>query len=520
VKINLFFNLVAGMALTLQPSAGFSSADEYVLRSHIPPKIAEIEIVNPEGSAPKIYLKNSSTPKPLPSVKRTTASLDLVPSLTIPEFAFGCVATTARDIKSLRIEFTGPGVGSCRQTISLKQNGAVLDILSYDTLRFTGRAGGKISLSLVAYDGQEHQDSVLLSHLAGTFDIQLPLSGLGKRLDLRRVTALTIETTEPETELRLDSFILERYERKRAKTSRLGFWVWNYHEALANPQSIFDICRKVGADRLFVQIPSLKDETEIWMAYVRFFQEAKKAGIEAFALDGYPEAIHFSAPLIEKIAKLQKLMSSTELAGVQLDIEPYLLEEFFAIQTGFTKYLATIDKIKSIMRSPAKLSVALPFWFSEHRVSGRPVSFAVMDRVDEVAVMSYRTDVDEVRAITEDTLRYGDLTEKSVWLALETIPLAPERYTTLTPEPRHDLADAYLDRKKKRLVLNPPGALKDIEGFRIQRRITVHPERITFAGQDRKKLHDSVERLVNKIANPSLAGVVIHDLRGFVALSQ
>jgi hypothetical protein len=334
------------------------------------------------------------------------------------------------------------------------------------------------------------------------------------------VNALSIETTEQETELRIDNFTFERYERNRTKTSRLGFWVWDYHEALNSPQSIFDMCRKIGADRLFLQIPSLKDEAEIWAGYVRFFKEAKKAGVEVFALDGYPEAIYSSAPLIEKITKLQELMSSTELPGVQLDIEPYLLEEFFAAESGFTKYLTTIDKIKSIMRSPAKLSVALPFWFSEHRINGRPVSFAVMDRVDEVAVMSYRTDMDEVRAIAEDTLRYGDLADKTVWLALETGPLAPERYLTLKPEPRHDLADAYLDRKNKRLVLDSPGARTDVEGFRVQRRITVRPERITFAGQDRKKLHDSVQRLTNRIVNPSLAGVVIHDLKGFAALSE
>jgi hypothetical protein len=41
-----------------------------------------------------------------------------------------------------------------------------------------------------------------------------------------------------------------------------------------------------------------------------------------------------------------------------------------------------------------------------------------MDLADEVAVMSYRTDMDELQAIARDTLRYGDLVGIPVWLAL------------------------------------------------------------------------------------------------------
>ena len=67
----------------------------------------------------------------------------------------------------------------------------------------------------------------------------------------------------------------------------------------------------------------------------------------------------------------------------------------------------------------------MPFWFTSTVHRSRPLAFAVMDRADEVAVMSYRTDVQELTAISEDTLRYGFLTGIPVWLGMETTRLLP-----------------------------------------------------------------------------------------------
>ena len=69
----------------------------------------------------------------------------------------------------------------------------------------------------------------------------------------------------------------------------------------------------------------------------------------------------------------------------------------------------------------------MPFWFSAKTVQNRPLDFELMDRVDEVAVMSYRTDLDDLRGITEHTLRYGDAVGVPIWLAVETRPLPVDR---------------------------------------------------------------------------------------------
>lgn len=206
--------------------------------------------------------------------------------------------------------------------------------------------------------------------------------------------------------------------------------------------------------------------------------------------------------------------------GLQLDIEPYLLEDFVADGSGYLRYLAAIDAIKGALPQGARLSVVMPFWFVSQTVRGRPLTFEVMDRTDEIAVMSYRTDLDELGAIAEDTLRYGDLIGSPVWLSLETTTLPVERHVVLKQE--QQFADAYLDRKNRRLVFAPPtaGIFPKTDWFRVHHRVTVNPERLTFAGQPRKNVQQAVNTLFERLGHPSLAGILIHHLDGFLALPE
>ncbi|MDQ2695508.1 MAG: hypothetical protein M3Z21_09080 [Pseudomonadota bacterium] len=307
----------------------------------------------------------------------------------------------------------------------------------------------------------------------------------------------------------------------RRGDAKLGFWLWEYRAALARREAVLDACRDWRCARLLVQLPALDDPPSLWSAYARFLAMAGERGIEAFALDGYPEAIHDPRPLLDKLQRLRALKPQG-LAGVQLDIEPYLLAEFsHDPEAALSRYLAAVGRIQRAVDGWTRLSVVMPFWFAALAVHGRPAAFAIMDMADEVAVMSYRTDLEELQAGAADILRYGDLAAVPVWLAVETVALPLERHLVLRPEPRRELADAYLDRSAGRLVLEPPGAdTAPADRFRIHHRIEVRPERITFAGQTRRQVLAAVAALAAAVANPSLAGVLIHDLDHFLALPE
>jgi hypothetical protein len=252
--------------------------------------------------------------------------------------------------------------------------------------------------------------------------------------------------------------------------------------------------------------------------------KVQEAGIEAWALDGYPEAIQEPHKLADKIQRLFRLVKPGALFGVQLDIEPYLVPGFLEEEAQLRLYVEAIETLTDAVAGRARLSMVIPFWLTTPTIDGRPLAYAVMDRADEVAVMSYRTDLDEVQDIAEDILRYGNVIGTPVWLAIETTPLPVEQHVVLRRETNPARAEALLDHDRRLLQWVPPTVMQAMptqrEWFRIHHRFTVRPERLTFAGRSRAEVSMAVKRLLDTTSHRSFAGVIIHDLDGFRALSE
>ena len=84
--------------------------------------------------------------------------------------------------------------------------------------------------------------------------------------------------------------------------------------------------------------------------------------------------------------------------------------------------LQVIEQMRRALGDRIRLSIVMPFWFSDKTARERPLAFQIMNRVDEVAVMSYRTDLEELEDISEPLLRYGDAVGVPVWLAVRRGP--------------------------------------------------------------------------------------------------
>jgi hypothetical protein len=498
----------------------WAETDEIILKQSLSPAVQEIEVIYVDGQAPTVSLKAPAAPAPPLPFRPTGERVDLLPLLGEGRAFGGCEVTTARTPAPLVVHVQAPSHTRCGYTVALQRAGAGVDGLSYDTLHLRGHVLGRVTLALADEAAQLREENIPLTQVTGDIDLRLPLAAVARRLDLRRLAALVILPETPESQIAFELLTLEHTTRPRQKAPGLGFWVWEYRHALAHPETVLDACRRYECGRLLVQMPALADEASVWEAYAQFLSTAPAQGIEAFALDGYPEAIHTPEALLHKIRRLRAVLAGRRFAGLQLDIEPYLLEGFFVDDTGLVRYLAVLEQMREALGGEARLSVVIPFWFAAQTLHGRPVAFGVMDRADEVAVMSYRTGVDELCAITEDILRYGDLVGTPVWVALETRPLPIERHIVLTREPRHDLADAYVDQTGQRLMFQPPPATDGLAWFRVHHRTTVRPERLTFAERTRSQVRAAVTTVLTRVAHPSLAGMLIHDLDGFLALSE
>jgi hypothetical protein len=493
-------------------------AETIAVRGSIPMTIQEIDITYPQGKSPYVSFKQA-TPPVFPAF-RPVENRFVVLSEAKEVKSFGSTHHAEWKDGKLILQSRNQSEGPAGQEIFFQRPDLAIDALSYDTLHIRGETSGALTVALTDVATRHREDNVSILRVNGTFDIRLPLKTVAQQLDLRLLTSLVLLPQGATNTVTLSHLAFERTKRSRQHSTPVGFWLWNYHDAIDRGRAIIAECQRAGCRRLFVQMPNEKDPQQQWAVYVQFLRTVKNSGIEAFALDGYPEAIHDPSPLVTRLQQLLAIADDASFDGVQYDIEPYLLEDFFADETGFVRYLAVIEQLKAALRPSLRFSVVMPFWFSSQKVKERSVAFAVMDRADEVTIMSYRTDSSELPALTEDTLRYGDLIGRPVWLSLETRPLPLEQHVVLHRETRRERANAYLDRSSRQLILASPPETATEDWFRIHHRFTVPPERVTFAGQSRQGVQAAIVTMSQLLSNPSLTGVVIHDLPGFLALTD
>lgn len=489
-------------------------------------EIEEIELVyTGNQSVPKIIVRGRQAANPfvVSSYRPPDLRLDLF-SLTSAGTSIGlCQAQQDGFMAPLRIRLVGNGTSPCGFAWSLQTTNNRLDALSFHKLRVRGTSSSPLAIVLVAESADGEQDSAVVGHVTGRFEVEFPLAPSAHTLDLRQLTQVQL-LAENDADIVLDEIVWLTREPTIQPTRSIGFWYWDYRSAIRDPAEMLSTCRQHHCRRLALQMPDLKDSDQVWAAYAALFASTGAAGIELFALDGAPDMIDTPTILTDKLTRLLKLVGNSGLPGVQLDIEPYLLDGFPDDGTIFDRYLSTIERVKAAFGDRGRLSVVIPFWFTSTVHRSRPLAFAVMDRADEVAVMSYRTDVQELTAISEDTLRYGFLTGIPVWLGMETTRLLPERHVVLKREMNPTLADGTLDPVRRMFTLGNAAPV-DLHGqdhlwFRIHHHTTVRPERLSFADRTRREVRLAINQVFAKIPTPSLSGLLIHDLPGYLGLQE
>lgn len=488
--------------------------------------VEEIELVY-AGSQPipKIIVRGRQPANSfvLSSHRPSGDRLDLLPQAGVWHPIAACQATEMSQTSSLHVRIDHQGTAPCGVMWSLRAAGKYLDALSFRTLRVRGTTSSPVHIELLdALTEPEHAHAVT-ERTTGNFSLEIPLASLAQQVDLRQLAQVRL-VTEADTDMVIDELAFVGPSSEPHPTPVIGFWYWDYRSAIRDPESMVAACRKQHCRRILLQLPDMRDADQIWMAYAQLFRMTKAADIEILALDGAPDMIDHAVPLVGKLNRLLGLIGNHELPTVQLDIEPYLLEGFPEDETILDRYLDTIDRVATALHDHAKLSVVIPFWFSSTIHRQRPLAFSVMDRVNEVAVMSYRTDVDELMTISDDILRYGALVHVPVWLALETTNLLPERHIILKREHRGALADGVLDPIRRILRLEAPTQQERLEQdrmwFRIHHQTTVRPDRISFSGRAEHEVQHTITDLFTRIHQSSFSGLVIHDLPGYLSLTR
>ena len=332
--------------------------------------------------------------------------------------------------------------------------------------------------------------------------------------------------------------------------SNRAMWIWETEKITKSPkeqQLLLDFSKKYHITDLFIQIPYQTERIEadwkvVWdPKRIRpLLAKLNQAGIRVYALDGDPrfalKELHGrSIRLIEQIAQYnQTVLPKERFYGIRYDNEPYLLPNFGGIHKEIIlkEYLELIKKSQTLARKAGlTFGVDIPFWFdslneffeSAANLEGRPMSERIIDMVDNVGVMDYRTIAYGADGVIEhgaNELKYAAKKGKKVFIGLETVKLPDETIYDFGPkgEGSHLLIKP-ISSQKVRITFIPKGKRIDShEGIlRHQtRQVQVPSSKLTF---NQKTLADLEEVMRNSEKEfcrfSSFQGFAIHSYESY-----
>ena len=342
------------------------------------------------------------------------------------------------------------------------------------------------------------------------------------------------------------------------RTLRKAMWLWETLVVTEGPgprRRLVQFCRTEGITDLFLQLPYEAARVgEAWtISWDRerlrpLIAELHAAGVTVHALDGDPR---FSLPewhgqvlaTIRSIAEYNEGSRPDErFDGFRHDIEPYLLAGFGGVRrTEILQHYLSIIAASHESASHADLvyGVDIPAWFDGRNeffepaaeVEGRPVSELIIDIVDNVGIMDYRTQAygaDGTIAHAQDELRYAAAVGKQIFIGLETVELPDETDLTFSSQGSGGsrLIIERIDEEKARVswiaedvwsrLDGPPRAVTGTVILRQSRATEVPSSKLSFARYSRNELEVVMDQTARELQHfESLYGFAIHSYESY-----
>ncbi len=255
-------------------------------------------------------------------------------------------------------------------------------------------------------------------------------------------------------------------------SSVLGAWVWRSTLLLSNPIAAHRFLKRAaqnGIGNLYMQIqPDLG-------SFPGFINKAKRLHIKVYALTGSPDDVDNYGPALRSIDQVLAFNQSHkgQFSGIQFDVEPYLLKRYQTDKRRILKrYVGLLQAIRARSFGKIRVSVVVPFWFDQETVEHRNLMGIVASDTDSLAIMSYRTHIDQLLAVSNDGLCYAQMYGKPALLGIELRRIPSEiHYFLAVPQ-----LSRYIRRSDGHTFLR-----KDPRDFiHFARKYTVHGSNISF----------------------------------------
>ncbi|HBQ20487.1 MAG: hypothetical protein A2Z91_07580 [Deltaproteobacteria bacterium GWA2_38_16] len=370
---------------------------------------------------------------------------------------------------------------------------------------------------------------------------------------------------------------------KVSKKLYKAMWLWHTVRQLKNPKAqdeFFKFCTQNGVNLIFFQLQyELQKKTDGTYGCIlkyepelrKFIARASSYQIEVQALDGFSrfalkpwhEKVYAQ---IRSIIEYNKRVSSSErFTGIHHDNEPYLIPSYWGvIREGVMKqYLELCEKSQALVQNSGLsnfvFGVDIPFWYEEAnfdfevpveitwRGVRKPASFHIIDIVDNVGIMDYRTKAygaDGTIVHGRNEIYYANSAGKKVLVGIETYPLPHEIFAIFRSnqpvqlanlsqkiqlDPRQlfmffdqyqELGIAYMRRFREDLKDTPESISKEIFKLKIQDKevilkseiaVDVPSSKLSFSGMNKDYFLSIYEDTQNYFMHePSFFGMAIH----------
>jgi hypothetical protein len=216
-----------------------------------------------------------------------------------------------------------------------------------------------------------------------------------------------------------------------------GAWVWQPQAWRDGGDALVRSAAARGVKHLYITLVIAAGEVEHRPELASFIRAAGRANIAVEAVEGDPHMI-LSEGLANALARAraiaryqEKVPAAARLAGIQYDIEPYVLPGWGTNPVDHAAWSDAVIALAQAAGGPVHL--VLPFWIADEPAGVRFLR-DVEASVKAVTVMSYRTDSALAASLAEPLLHWGGKAGKPVRIALEAGPVACEAEEVLVPD--------------------------------------------------------------------------------------
>jgi hypothetical protein len=304
---------------------------------------------------------------------------------------------------------------------------------------------------------------------------------------------------------------------KSAKPAILASWVWQPEEWQQKPAEILAWATSMQLNRLYLQLDIVSGEVAHPELLRAFLTQAAKARIGVFAVEGDPQMVrgegrNNALARTSAISRFQETVTPTgQLAGIQYDIEPYILPAYaFDRRTIWKDWSDTLEQLHARWRG--KVEVVVPFWLIDD-LHGREAIERVRPFVSSLAVMSYRTEDQAIVEASEPWLTWGVLNGIDIVIALENGPVPDEVHRSYVPSETGTAEIVHFSAADAVMLSDVPVSSQEKMIYRFSHEITVPGNRISFQGK-LPTLLATIDRLHTMFpAWRSFSGFALHGLR-------